>query len=120
MGFADFLKDFKIRSYYQYLLYIGGLVLILALFVEVKGIDNLAVIKVASLVILTSSFIWIFESGVGHIGNYWYESSIHRGINTMPPHNIREEYNKKSFYLAVTNIVVQTILWASFIYFVFK
>lgn len=41
MDIGDFLKGFLIDAWYKAIMYIGGTVFVLSLFVEVKGIGNL-------------------------------------------------------------------------------
>ena len=66
------LKDFKIRNYYAYLMFLSGVAIILSLIYDLKTIDNLKVMKISILVLICSIFIWLLEAIINHINVYSY------------------------------------------------
>ena len=70
----EFFKGFKITNYYQYILYISGVVLLFSLFLDVKELNDLNVRKTAFWAIVSSLGIWLFEEGlVSPVNDYLYQ-----------------------------------------------
>jgi len=67
MGFSDIFSNLKLDTWYKVFVYLGGLVLIISLFVEVKGIAN------TQLQLLSAGFFFI---GIGEWKNYKVQSWI--------------------------------------------
>jgi hypothetical protein len=67
MSLGDFLKNLVLDTWYKALVYVGGLILLLSLFIEVKGIAN------QQLQLLSTG---IFFFGLGEWKNHKKESFI--------------------------------------------
>ena len=57
----EFFKNFAISSFYKYILYIAGIILILSLFIETKGIESLLVQKASLYCIFLGIALWILD-----------------------------------------------------------
>ncbi len=70
MGFSDIFQNLKIDTWYKVFVYLGGVVLVISLFVEVKGITN------TQLQLLSAGCFFI---GIGEWKNHKVE------VWTKPP-----------------------------------
>ncbi len=64
------MENFAIKNWYRFLLYIGGVILILSLFLEPKGIDVLRVKKFSFYTIILSLVVWIIDDILYKIGDF--------------------------------------------------
>lgn len=71
MSIGDFLKSLLLDAWYKALIYIGGLTLVLSLFLEVKDLSNSQVQQVA---------LGVFLLGLGEWKN-------HKEVSTIKPPN---------------------------------
>jgi len=108
------LKDFKIRNYYAYLMFLSGITIVLSLVYDLKTIDNLKVIKISILVLICSIIIWLLEAIINQINNYSYEKSIQNGMElTANKRSIRLKYNKHIFILGIISAILQLSIWVT-------
>jgi|Deesub1362B_J571_1020462.scaffolds.fasta_scaffold00127_69 hypothetical protein len=65
------LENFAIKNWYRFVLYLGGVTLILSFFLEPKGItiNELRAFSIWSIAI--GLILWFLESIIGAIGDYW-------------------------------------------------
>ena len=120
MDLVGFLKNFKINTYYSYLLYLSGLTLILSLVVDFKSIDNIYVMRVSIWIIVASVIVWILENTVQHFNRYTYELHLKKSVNTMPPHDIMSDYYKKAFYIIIGSLTIQVAIWGFVVFHLFR
>ena len=64
------MENFAITNWYRFLLYIGGVILILSLFLEPKGIDSLLVKKFSFYTVILSLLVWIIDDILYKIGDF--------------------------------------------------
>ncbi len=64
------LENFAIKNWYRFLLYIGGVILVLSLFLETKGIEASKVRLFSIWTVLLGLVLWIIEDILKQIGSY--------------------------------------------------
>ena len=55
-------SGFKITNYYKYILYLAGVILVLSLFVDAKGVDNAKLRTVSFWIVVGGLSIWLFRT----------------------------------------------------------
>ena len=55
-------EGFKITSYYKYILYVAGVILILSLFVDAPNIDNVKLRNIALWVVIAGLVVWFLKN----------------------------------------------------------
>ena len=116
MDILKFLSNLKVKNYYQYLLSLSGALVILALLFDLKAIDNIYILKISVLVIISSIFVWLSEAVIHHINLYLYENSIQEGMELLAnKKHIRLNYNKNVFILSIISVIFQLLIWISVI-----
>lgn len=63
-------ENFAVKNWYRFLLYLGGVILILSLFLEPKGIDIHNMRTFSSYTIILFIIVWIIEDIIYKIGNF--------------------------------------------------
>lgn len=78
---GELFKDLRLTSYYKYLLYLFGIILILSFFLDVKNIDVYLLRRVALWIIAGGLGIWLIEEIFEKINMMIYEYYLRRDIN---------------------------------------
>ncbi len=117
---TGFLKNFKIRSYYQYLLYLCGFILVLSLIVEFKGIENSYVRCISIWIIGGSILVWILEKVMMQINKFRHEINLRKRTDSiLNQEDTMLGYYKEAFILGIVNISIHLVFWLIIIFKVF-
>jgi hypothetical protein len=65
----------KISNYYKYILYVAGVILIVSLFFEAKGISNEFLRHISFWAMIFGLIIWFFDSYIMPILEYFVDNS---------------------------------------------
>jgi len=104
---------FKINNYYKYLLYLCGIIFILSLFLEVKGLNQAYVRHISFWVIVVSLGIWLMDTMLDVINTNSFNSiGSTDGLTD-------KEYRKKGRILFRLNYGIQIVAWISLFSFLF-
>src|SRR3989344_5596240 len=57
----DILKNLQISNYYKYLLYLGGILLVLSFSIDIKVISNMKLLIISFITIIYGISCWIYE-----------------------------------------------------------
>jgi len=80
MNPGDFLKNLVLDSWYKVLVYLGGIVLVLALFVLVQGASNRQIQAIAGGVCMFGLGVWMDQRKEA-----WFSTvNIWTGVNSRP------------------------------------
>ncbi len=112
MDFPYIFKSLKINTYYKYLLYFCGIIFILSLIIEFKGIDNSFVRNKAFFVIIGSLCVWILHAIVISISTFTYELYIQKGADMS-------KYYKLNGLVGIFFTIIQVIIWVIIYYLAF-
>lgn len=63
-------ENFALKNWYRFLLYLGGVILILSLFFEPKGINLRNIRAFSSYTIILFIIVWIIDDIINKIGNF--------------------------------------------------
>ena len=64
---SSLFTGLKISNYYKYFLYVAGVILIVSLFFEAKGVSNAWLRHVAFWTVITGLLIWFLDSYIVNI-----------------------------------------------------
>jgi len=106
----EFFKGMKLNTYYKYLLYLSGIIFILSLFFEVKGVDAGFVRNNSFWIIIVALVTWAFDEFVQNINRYVYELYIRKpySFGDDPMKN----YYHISFMLLAISRLIELAVWA--------
>jgi len=103
---TELFQGLRLTVYYKYLLYLCGIILILSLFFEVKGISVSYVRHVSFWVIVVALGIWWFDKFMGFVNQ-----AVHSYYLKNSDHKEMEDYYVKANWLGGINHFVQLIVW---------
>jgi len=100
------------KDWYKILLYIGGAILILSLFIEPRGLNSIYVITFSAWSVLIGLLIWLLEDSISVICDYY--STKHK----------KGKYQTKSLLTLFTALtyfryfihIIAFISWAVFVF----
>ena len=101
----ELFKGLRITSYYKYLLYFCGIIFILSLFLELKGINVNDVRRACFWVIVVSLGVWFLEDIEYLINRRMYEHYIRKSGRDM------EEYYTSITAITSMSYVIQIVAW---------
>jgi len=64
------LENFAIKNWYRFLLYLGGVILILSLFLEPKGVEISRLRSFSFYTVVLGLVVWIIDDILYKIGDY--------------------------------------------------
>ena len=103
----------KITNYFKYILYLSGIILILSLFLDVKGLDNSYIRHIAFWTTVVAIGVWLVDDFVGGLNNYFHTSTeFPRGMSS-------NEYKKIAKWLLIFNYGFHIIVWIVLFVFLF-
>jgi len=94
----------KITNYYKYILYVAGVILILSLFVDAKGVDNERLRNISLWVVISGLGIWLLADFIGFVDDYMcYLAGKYRMS--------RDDYEFWSTCLFWGFVILQVFVW---------
>ncbi len=104
----EFFNGLKLNNYYKYLLYLAGIILILSLFLEVKGLDLDRVRQIAFWIVAVSLGVWFFEDVIQKINELVYNFYLRKSSICQ---STMESYYKFTRGLVIFSLIFQTFVW---------
>lgn len=100
------------RGWYRILLYIGGTILIISLFIEPIGLKAIYVVTFSAWSLLIGLLIWLIEDCITVIWGYYFEKNKKGKFSTR---------SLSSLFTAITYFryfihVIAFIIWAVFVF----